>query len=235
MRTYRIGGFQTESCTLLLLQRRVSDDSCSAGLSAGEFVAHSGAVNCVRIGRSTAGVLATGGEDKKVNLWRTGQTEVVKVGGGSLCRLNRTVPHPARATQFPASTVALAPAKSNPTPGWVLCCVVMLAQSLCGLQSSVECVVFGEKEDTIAAGGANGTVKVWDMETGKGRWQVAQANNPFQQLSPCCLAPSSSRHLLSVCCGGQAAVFSSLTLAGAPTAAFCACAIACVPVQSAAA
>lgn len=83
----------------------------------GEFVAHSGAVNCVRIGRSTAGVLATGGEDKKVNLWRTGQTEVVK--------------------------------------------------SLCGLQSSVECVVFGEKEDTIAAGGANGTVKVWDMDTGK--------------------------------------------------------------------
>lgn len=42
-------------------------------------MAHSGAVNCVRIGRGTAGVLATGGEDKKVNLWRTGQTELVKV------------------------------------------------------------------------------------------------------------------------------------------------------------
>jgi hypothetical protein len=36
-------------------------------------------VNCVRIGRSTAGVLATGGDDKKVNLWRTGQHDVVKV------------------------------------------------------------------------------------------------------------------------------------------------------------
>lgn len=60
----------------------------------------------------------------------------------------------------------------------MLCCAVIHAQSLCGLQSSVECVVFGEKEDTIAAGGANGTVKVWDMETGKGRWQVPQANNP---------------------------------------------------------
>jgi hypothetical protein len=46
---------------------------------AAEFLAHEGAVNCVRIGRSTAGVLATGGEDKKVNLWRTGHTEVVKV------------------------------------------------------------------------------------------------------------------------------------------------------------
>lgn len=35
--------------------------------------------------------------------------------------------------------------------------------------SSVECVVFGEREDTIAAGGASGTVKVWDMESGKGK------------------------------------------------------------------
>lgn len=43
-------------------------------------MAHSGVVNCVRIGRGSAGVLATGGEDKKVNLWRIGQTEVVKVG-----------------------------------------------------------------------------------------------------------------------------------------------------------
>jgi hypothetical protein len=64
---------------------RAGYDGRSAGLSAGEFVAHSGAVNCVRIGRSTAGVLATGGEDKKVNLWRTGQTEVVKVGWGPAC------------------------------------------------------------------------------------------------------------------------------------------------------
>lgn len=48
------------------------------------------------------------------------------------------------------------------------CCLPPLTQSLSGLQSSVECVVFGEKEDTIAAGGSNGTVKVWDMESGKG-------------------------------------------------------------------
>ena len=58
-------------------------------LFAGEFVAHEGAVNCVRIGRSTAGVLATGGEDKKVNLWRTGQTEVVKVRTNTATQLQR--------------------------------------------------------------------------------------------------------------------------------------------------
>lgn len=63
-------------------------------------------------------MLATGGEDKKVNLWRIGQPQVVK--------------------------------------------------SLSGLQSPVECVTFDAGEDAIAAGGANGTVKVWDLESGKG-------------------------------------------------------------------
>jgi katanin p80 WD40 repeat-containing subunit B1 len=53
--------------------------SMAAGCPPGEFQAHEGAVNCVKIGRSTAGVLATGGEDRKINLWRTGQKEVVKV------------------------------------------------------------------------------------------------------------------------------------------------------------
>lgn len=48
--------------------------------AADEFVAHNGTVNCLRIGRNTAGVLATGGEDKKVNLWRIGQPHVAKVG-----------------------------------------------------------------------------------------------------------------------------------------------------------
>lgn len=63
----------------------------------------------------------------------------------------------------------------------------VVVQSLSGLQSSVECVVFGEREDTIAAGGANGTVKVWDMESGKGRHMVHRGTTDStikqQQLS----------------------------------------------------
>jgi WD40 repeat protein len=34
-------------------------------------------------------------------------------------------------------------------------------------------VVFDEKEDTIAAGGANGTIKIWEMETGKGEYRCS--------------------------------------------------------------
>lgn len=37
-----------------------------------EFVGHQGSVNCVKIGRKSSGVLVTGGEDKKVNLWTIG-------------------------------------------------------------------------------------------------------------------------------------------------------------------
>lgn len=41
-------------------------------------------------------------------------------------------------------------------------------QTLVGLNSPVECVTFDPAEDKVGAGAANGTVKVWDLDTGKG-------------------------------------------------------------------
>ncbi len=38
-----------------------------------EFVAHGGAVHCLHIGRASGGVMVTGGEDKKVNIWSLGK------------------------------------------------------------------------------------------------------------------------------------------------------------------
>jgi len=38
-----------------------------------EFVAHSTRVNCLSFGSKSNQVLATGGEDMKVNIWRIGQ------------------------------------------------------------------------------------------------------------------------------------------------------------------
>ena len=40
----------------------------------GEFVAHSQKVNCLELGRNSGQVLVTGGEDKRVNLWRVGRS-----------------------------------------------------------------------------------------------------------------------------------------------------------------
>jgi hypothetical protein len=39
-----------------------------------EFVAHSGNVNCLSIGKKTSRLLLTGGDDYKVNLWSIGKT-----------------------------------------------------------------------------------------------------------------------------------------------------------------
>lgn len=37
-----------------------------------EFAAHAGNVNCASIGKKSSGVLVTGGDDKRVNLWTIG-------------------------------------------------------------------------------------------------------------------------------------------------------------------
>jgi katanin p80 WD40 repeat-containing subunit B1 len=40
-------------------------------------VAHSAAVNCLKIGRKSSRVLVTGGEDHKVNLWAIGKPNAI--------------------------------------------------------------------------------------------------------------------------------------------------------------
>ena len=44
-----------------------------------EFVAHSAPVNCVHLGRRSGSVLATGGDDKKVNIWSVGKQQALMV------------------------------------------------------------------------------------------------------------------------------------------------------------
>lgn len=41
-------------------------------------------------------------------------------------------------------------------------------QSLVGHTSPVECVNFDANEEVVAAGGQNGTVKLWDLNSSKG-------------------------------------------------------------------
>ena len=42
-----------------------------------EQVAHGGPVRCVHIGRKSGGVMVTGGDDKKVNLWSVGRPNAI--------------------------------------------------------------------------------------------------------------------------------------------------------------
>jgi WD40 repeat protein len=48
-------------------------------LLAGEFAAHAGAVNCLKISRRKRGEIATGGDDKKVNIWNPGKSSAILV------------------------------------------------------------------------------------------------------------------------------------------------------------
>ena len=48
--------------------------SLSAVKKVHEFVAHATNVNCATLGPLTGQVLATGGDDKKVNVWRVGSS-----------------------------------------------------------------------------------------------------------------------------------------------------------------
>ncbi len=44
-----------------------------------EFVAHGSAVNCLQLGRKSGSVMATGGDDKKVNVWAIGKPNAIMV------------------------------------------------------------------------------------------------------------------------------------------------------------
>jgi hypothetical protein len=44
-----------------------------------DFVAHASTVNCVRIGRRSSGVMVTGGDDKRVNMWAIGKPHALLV------------------------------------------------------------------------------------------------------------------------------------------------------------
>lgn len=59
-----------------------------------DFVAHAGNVNCIAIGRRTAKIVATGGDDCAVNIWGTGKPNCLHVRSCPTdCCLSR--PHPA--------------------------------------------------------------------------------------------------------------------------------------------
>ena len=104
-----------------------------------EFVAHGSAVNCMQIGRKSGTVMVTGGDDKKVNVWAVGKANAIMVSA-ALCTAHLTC----------SPTIAFS-----------------RLQSLSGHTSAVECVSFDSNEQTVIAGSAGGTLKLWDLEQAK--------------------------------------------------------------------
>eukprot|EP00775_Hariotina_reticulata_P007929 gene7929-8125_t len=121
-----------------------------------EFVAHGSSVNCLRIGRNTAGVLATGGDDKKVNLWRIGQPHVAKSLSG--------LQSPVECVTFDSTENFVAAGGANGTVKvWDLESS-KVDRSLTGHRSNCLTVEFYPFEPKLLVTGSLDTnVKVWDL------------------------------------------------------------------------
>ncbi|KAL3143620.1 Quinone-dependent D-lactate dehydrogenase [Trebouxia sp. C0009 RCD-2024] len=120
-----------------------------------EFVAHTSHVNCLKIGRKSAGVLVTGGEDKKVNVWAIGKpTPVLSLSGHQSA---------VECVSFDsAEEVVVAGATGGTVKLWDLE-QAKVTRTLTGHRSSCLSVDFHPFGDYFASGSLDTSVKVWDV------------------------------------------------------------------------
>jgi hypothetical protein len=123
----------------------------------------------VKIGRRSSGVMVTGGDDKRVNMWAIGKPHALLVRP----RSNRC----AQALTHARRAMGLRFGRARATGGvsWralralkAAADVAAAPQSLAGHQSGVECVAFDSTEEAVVAGAAGGTLKMFDIAAGKG-------------------------------------------------------------------
>ncbi|KAK9835103.1 hypothetical protein WJX84_012191 [Apatococcus fuscideae] len=120
-----------------------------------EFTAHGSAVTCLQLGKKTAGVLVTGGEDKKVNVWALGKP---------VPQLTLTGHHSAiESVAFDVEEVRVAAGACGGTLKlWDLEANKVM-RTLTGHRASCLAVDFHPAGMFLASGSADTNVKVWDL------------------------------------------------------------------------
>ena len=126
-----------------------------------EFLAHSANVNCLSIGKKTSGLLITGGDDYKVNLWAIGKPTSLMVTFHffSLLYICSLLFIP---WVFVSNSILN---KKKMECFYVL--FLSCLQSLCGHASEVDSVAFDSAEVLVLAGASSGLIKLWDLEEAK--------------------------------------------------------------------
>mmetsp|Transcript_41595 Transcript_41595/g.98614 ORF Transcript_41595/g.98614 Transcript_41595/m.98614 type:complete len:687 (-) Transcript_41595:207-2267(-) len=120
-----------------------------------EFVAHSSNVNCLRIGRKSSGVLVTGGDDKKVNMWAIGKPNAILSLAGHQS--------PVDCVAFDNSEeVVAAGATSGTVKLWDLE-EAKVVRTLTGHRSNCLSVVFHPFGEYLASGSLDTNLKIWDL------------------------------------------------------------------------
>ncbi|XP_023636011.1 katanin p80 WD40 repeat-containing subunit B1 homolog isoform X2 [Capsella rubella] len=120
-----------------------------------EFVAHSAAVNCLKIGRKSSRVLVTGGEDHKVNLWAIGKPNAILSLYGHSSGIDSVT--------FDASEgLVAAGAASGTIKLWDLE-EAKVVRTLTGHRSNCIAVNFHPFGEFFASGSLDTNLKIWDI------------------------------------------------------------------------
>eukprot|EP01135_Chromosphaera_perkinsii_P007939 Nk52_evm11s1073 gene=Nk52_evmTU11s1073 len=133
-----------------------------------EFVAHGSAVNCAYIGRKSGRVMATGGEDRKVNIWAVGNPNAILSLSGHTS--------PVECVCFDsAEEVAAAGSTSGTLKLWDLD-QAKVVRTLTGHKSSCTSLDFHPYGEFFASGSQDTNLKVWDIRR-KGCIQTYKGHN----------------------------------------------------------
>jgi len=162
-----------------------------------EFVAHSAAVNCLKIGRKSSRVLVTGGEDHKVNLWAIGKPNAILSLYGHSSGIDSVT--------FDASEVLVAAgAASGTIKLWDLE-EAKIVRTLTGHRSNCISVDFHPFGEFFASGSLDTNLKIWDIRkkgcihtykghtrgvnvlrfTPDGRWVVSGGEDNIVKVGSC--------------------------------------------------
>ncbi|CAL5409784.1 unnamed protein product [Camellia sinensis] len=120
-----------------------------------EFMAHSGSVNCLTLGKKTCRLFVTGGDDQKVNLWSIGKATSLM----SLCGHTSPVES---ATFDSTEVLVLAGASAGVIKLWDLEETKMV-RTLTGHRSNCTAVEFHPFGEFFASGAMDTNLKIWDI------------------------------------------------------------------------
>ncbi|XP_020222780.1 katanin p80 WD40 repeat-containing subunit B1 homolog isoform X2 [Cajanus cajan] len=126
-----------------------------SGYKLQEFAAHSGNVNCLKIGRKARRLFVTGGDDHNVNLWMIGKPTSLM----SLCGHTSSVESVAFDS---AEVLVLSGASSGVIKLWDLEEAKMV-RTLNGHRSNCTAVEFHPFGELFVSGSSDANLKIWDI------------------------------------------------------------------------
>eukprot|EP00730_Choanoeca_flexa_P016469 TRINITY_DN7786_c0_g1_i1.p1 TRINITY_DN7786_c0_g1~~TRINITY_DN7786_c0_g1_i1.p1 ORF type:complete len:709 (+),score=84.60 TRINITY_DN7786_c0_g1_i1:76-2202(+) len=119
-----------------------------------DFVAHSAKVNCVTIGRCSGRFLATGGDDRKVNIWQLGKPNAIATLSGHTSAVE--------AVRFDGQEEAVVAGSSSGTLKIYDLKQAKAFRTLTGHTSSIRCIDYHSYGNIIGSGSLDTTVRIWD-------------------------------------------------------------------------